>query len=280
MKKKNASPPQEEKMNENEGSSNITVTSVLLNPLSSLEAIRKAQMEQIQRRCLLNYLSLKQRYEIWRSNQMYHEQLKAQVLSDTHKNRTTPNSSRLHDTKTLDFSSLTLSPKQNCYTQQQQQLLKRFSLNQTMLSKNPPIPVLPSIMPSISENDDLRREESEPKMQSISKMPTVSSKMAIPESDKLSIVLIPKNKDLKQELEPKLQSISKMPTASSNMALKPEDDKISILVAAANQMPLSGKDDEKSTLPPKKRIKRRLSDDETNDPDSPSVINRNRASAA
>jgi len=274
-KKKDSSSPHEE--NENEESRNSTTTSVLSNPLSSLEAIKKAQMEQIQRRCLLNYLSLKQQYDIWRSREMYHEQLKAQVLNDTRK---TPDTS--HDTNTLDFSSLTLSPKPSSYTQQQQQLLNKMPSTPTMLSKNPPVPLLPTMMPPIPENDDLTKEESEPKMQSISRMPTVSSKMAIPESDKLSIVVIPKSKDLKEESEPKLQSIAKMATVS-NMALKPEDDKISILVAAANQMPISGKelDDEKSTLPPKKKIKKRLSDDESNDPDrykDPTVMKR--ASAA
>lgn len=207
----------------------------------SLDAIKQAQMQQVQRRCLLNYLSLKQQYEQKQNREMFlkshmcYEKPYVQVLNDVAKKR------RISEPDSpLNVSPLSLQQ------QSSQKKLSPISLPKSS------IPSLPTItMPSPPENEWDTKLPFEPKVEDVS-------------SD------VPCD-----EAESQSESISKMPTVSVSDELPANNEgaKLSVLVNTATCMPSVLKENDyhpskhceyfaKSNLPPKKKIQQRLYADE------------------
>lgn len=115
---------------ENKLPTNDLTDLVLSCSSSSLETIKKAQMEQIQRSRLLNYLRSKQEYEFQCNKKMCNQNFEAGVT-----NNSIPHVPRFQDASPPDTSSLTLLP--NTDERQKLQLVNK------MLPKNNTVPVLP-----------------------------------------------------------------------------------------------------------------------------------------
>merc|ERR1712119_33595 len=146
--------------------------------LSSLEDIKKAQMEQ--------------QYEILRNREFYHQQLKAQFSDDACKKQTKsiPCIPRLEDVNTM----ISLKASE----QQEQTLLSKIS--PTTQPKNTTFPVIPT-MPSISigsENDDwkmklpfeVKRIGSKLEVASNSAMPASSNELQLKPDNKNFSMLV------------------------------------------------------------------------------------------
>jgi len=107
-----------------------------------LETIKKAQMEQVERRRFLNYLSSKQQYEFQRNMNMRNHQYITHISNDACKSPKTslPYIPGLQDANVLNFSPMLLS---NINKRQQQQL--RNKISPVMLPKTVSVPILPTI---------------------------------------------------------------------------------------------------------------------------------------
>jgi len=203
----------------------------------SLDAIKQAQMQQVQRRCLLNYLSLKQQYEqklnreMFLKSQMSYQKPYVQALNDAVKKQriSAPDSP-------LDLSSLSL---------QQQSPQKKLSPISLPKSSIPGLPTI--MMPSLPENEWDAKLPFEPKLEEVNS--DVSS----------------------DEAESQSESTCKSPTVSvsDEQPMNNECDKLSVLVDTATCMPSISKENDyypskdceyfaKSNLPPKKKIQQRI----------------------
>lgn len=126
----------------NEAPSN-DFTSSSFSSSFSLETIKKAQMEQVERRRFLNYLSSKQQYEFQRNMNMRNHQYKTHISNDACKSpkKSLPYIPGLQDANVLHFSPLMLLS--NINKRQQQKLRKKIS--PVMLPKTVSVPMLPTI---------------------------------------------------------------------------------------------------------------------------------------
>ena len=202
----------------NEAPSNDLAKLSFSNSLSSLEDIKKAQLVQVQRRNLLNYLSMKQHHDYWCDRELHHQQLKAQVKKQI---KSAPAIPRLEDINTM--------PSSNATEQQEQQLLRKVS--------NAYLPVLPAI-----SSFSIRSENDEWKIKYPFEVKKIGTKLEI-------------------------SSTSTMLTASNQLQLKGDNNELSLLADIATRMPSSSKefdyyDSTNCNLPPKKKFKKRLYDDE------------------